>query len=242
MPLNITIPELKVEGVAVARLDADKPIDLVCSSVTFSDGTSLSPETSKESGYRLFRKSANGATSVWNEDEKEWVSPDAMPKLAPLAFMETKWQTKIVAIGQKDKSQADKYATGTNGYPRYFVRCYFRGIDVNKTEHEGVSTPSQPVEIYQPGDSYRAGLDMSPRQPASAEAIWIYLKDSALTERGRISIEKHSPGFEIRLAANGAVFRLTESGDIVMTPTPGGSVRIDSNVQVTGFISAVNIP
>jgi hypothetical protein len=240
MTLIVPTPVLKQKGAEENVFASEKPVCLFCEDVTFQDGTVVPPESLREHGFRLFRRTVSGLNEVWDdaEDVKEWKPEDAANTPSPLGYLNNKWQSVLVAIGQKDKNDHLKFST-TPG-TQYFIRCSFRAVDASGQEHVGFSPDSQFFTVLEAGANNQAGLMMDPEAAAEATAIWMYLKDDSFAE-GRVSIIRQGDKCEVHISANGALFKITAEGDIVMT-TSGRSVIINGDVMVEGNVSAHNIP
>ncbi|MFQ5857422.1 MAG: hypothetical protein ACE5LU_17590 [Anaerolineae bacterium] len=245
MALIVPPPTLSQEGATGNRFVAEKPIQLSCGPVTFPDGASLIPENAVEFGFLLYREEAGGTTKVWDEEAQSWLPESASPDPQSLFYRDDKWQSILVAIGQKDKANQDKFGTNRlTGFPKYSARCFFRGKDVQGIEHIGASPKSQAVEVLGFGERDRAGLAIEPKDkdPSEATRIYLFLRDASLTERGRIVIREQGGAFRIELVVNGTRLALTSGGDIVLSPSPGHVVRVEGDVLVNGNLTAHNVP
>jgi hypothetical protein len=246
MALTVPRPTLTSPGATGSQLAAEQPITLACGPVTFPDGAALSPENVAQTpGYLLFRE-GGGAAEVWNEQDKAWAPEQPAPARQEMFPKDGQWQAILIGIGQKDRDGNEKLATNlVGGLPRYFVRCFFRGRDAQQAEHDGVSPPSQPVAVFAPGTRDRAGLTMSPKSPATAQEIRLFLKDAALTgERGQVVIRQSGGGFQVELVAGAARVVLQPNGDITLRPGAGGVVRVEGNLAVSAgnTISVGGVP
>lgn len=240
--LTVAVPVLKQQGALGARFVSEKPIKIECPSVTFSDGAPVMPENIIQAGFVMRRHQAGGLIESWDESAKQWVSN---PNIEPLALFhkDNRWQAVIVAMGQKDQANQDKFSTDrATTLPQYSVQCIYRARDSGKQEHAGVSAGSAPVQISAAGGENRAGLYMKPNMdPVAASEIGMFLKDAALvTEQGRISIREEAGGFRIELLCSGSRIDILQTGEIVLTPRAGQPVRIVGNLNVEGIVTAVS--
>lgn len=244
MALTVPLPTLSQEGVTGARLKADQPIKLACGPVTFPSGAPLTLENVVKFGFLLYRQTG-GANEAWNEETKRWVPESPAPDPQPLFYQEDKWQSILVAVGQKDQANQNKFGTNPlTGLPKYFVRCFFRGKDATGREHAGESVASAAVEVIESSEQIKGGLTMNPRDAAAATEVRLFLKDAGLlAEQGKILIREAGGGFEIELStASGAKVMITNSGEIQLNPASGQIVHINGNVMVDGDITADNFP
>jgi hypothetical protein len=247
MALVIPQPKLSQDKKQDGPFASEKPIMLSCGPVTFADGSVLLPEKIKKFGYFLFRRQSSGsAGEVWAEKSGEpgaWVPDGVRPEPLPLAYEEKDktWQMVLVAMGQKDKDGNNKFETRASGYPQYFVQCIFRGTDSTGTEQEGTGPESRAVEIYAAGVNNLAGLALEPPDPVTATEIRLFLKDQSLAEKGLVAIRKKDAGFEIDLSVNGATIRLTNTGDIEVSPAPSKQVTISGGLTVFGTLNVVGV-
>jgi hypothetical protein len=154
--------------------------------------------------------------------------------------MDGLWQNVLVAMGQKDQTGLDKFATDrSSGLPTYFVHCLFSATDVDGAQHEGISPFSDEFTVYAPGELDRAGLVMEPEDKDITEAtgIRLFLKDEDRSaERGAIAIRHQGGGFEIALTVSGAGIRLGSGGDIQVSPATGRSLQVEGDVAVDGAL------
>ena len=239
MSLVVSAPVLKQEENTGTKFVADKPFSLRCESVTFPDGSELTPEKAGQFGYITFRQLSSGDVEAWDEQQKSWIPETNLPAPGTLAYMDNVWQTVLVAIGQKDQAGQDKFATDkSTGYPKYFARCYFNATDSTGAEQQGTSPNSQAVEIAAVGENNRAGLAINSEDPADATEVRVYLKDAALTaEKGVVAIREQGSGLEIALNNSTAVITLTNDGDILLTPALSRSVQINGDLTVNGNVN-----
>jgi hypothetical protein len=242
--LTVPQPTLSQEGTAGNWLTVQKPIKVACGPVRFPDGTAVGTENVVQCGFSLYRERTVGTVEVWDKTGKVWTTLGSAPERETLFFMEDKWQSVIVAVGQKDRANQNKFGTDPlTRFPNYFVRCSFVAKDVQGSEHTGESTNSQAVEIVDPSEQKRAGLSMEPMDPADAREIRLFLKDAALVdEQGKIVIKEDGGGFLIELKSSGAMLAINKDGEITLNPRPGQAVRIEGDVHVNGNVKAFNIP
>src|SRR5262249_55066613 len=150
-----------------------------------------------------------------------------------------------VAIGQQDAAGVDKFATDpVTGLPRYFVGCWFRGLDAAQVEHSGASPASAAVEILAAGQADRAGVTVQPKAPDQANLLRLFLKAAGLASQAHLELAAAGAAFTVELAANGASARIEPSGDIVLKPPAAASVRVDGDLDVTGTltVNGVRVP
>lgn len=244
MALSVPPPILSQEGSPATQFGAEKPFDLLCGPVVFDDGTLLTPENALQFGFLIYREILGGTTQVWDENSGTWKPENPPPELQSLFAMDGKWKSILVAIGAKDKASPSgqpKFATDRiTQFPRYSAKCFFKGRDAAKTEQSGESSRSQSVEILALGEKDRAGLTITPAPPkplSEATHISLFLKDASLTERGRVLIEEQSGGFVIELKANGASMKMSQQGEILLSPAAGQKVKINGDLSLTGTLS-----
>ena len=245
MVLTIPQPQLSQEDATANQFAGEKPIALTCEPVTFPDGTLLMTENAVEFGFLLYRILLGGRVDVWDEKNLTWLpASDPLPERQTLFRQSDRWQTILVAIGQKDRDGQAKFIERSSGYPKYFARCFFRGKDAQGIEHVGESPRSLSVEIFGLGERDRAGLKMNPESPAKAREIRLFLKDSALIqEQGKVVIrEDTGGGIVVELIANGAKVTLERNGEITLTPASGRVVRVKGDLRVDGNINGAIFP
>lgn len=238
--LTVGVPVLKQKGAIGARFASEKPIQLECAPVTFPDGAPVTPENVIKAGFIMRRHQSVGSIENWDEGAKQWVSnPNVEPQA--LFHKDNLWQALIVAVGQKDQADRDKFSTDrATAFPQYSVQCVYQARDSAKQEHAGVSAVSAPVQISGIGGENRAGLYMKPKMdPVSSNEIGMFLKDAALVmEQGRISIREEAGGFRIELLCSGSRIDILPTGEVLLTPRAGQAVRIVGNLNVEGIVTA----
>ena len=184
--LNVAMPVLKQNDAPGSAFVSEKPIQLECAPVKFPDGAPVKPEDVIQVGFFTQRHHSTGVIERWDEIGKQWtLSSSVNPQ--PLFYKDNMWQAVIVAVGQKDQAEQDKFSTDRIvTFPRYSVQCVFQARDEAKQEHGGSSLTSVPVQISALGGKDRAGLYMKPKmEPSSAKEIGMFLKDAGLTEQGK---------------------------------------------------------
>jgi hypothetical protein len=240
--LTVPSPVLKQKKVASTQFTSDQAIELECAPVSFPDGEALSLERMVRAAYWIQRHPGGGIVEVWNEVTKQWELSPTPPEPQPLFLKDNMWKALLVPVGQKDQAENDKFATvSATGFPQYSAKCVFKGRDGQGQEHEGVSPNSIAVRIRPLGEEQKASLFIIPKDnPSAATSIGLVLKDVGLvTERGRIAITEEAGGVRIELVGAGAQIQIRPSGAIILTPTPGESVRVVGNLQVDGVVTAV---
>ncbi len=245
MVLTVPQPQLSQEEATANQFAGEKPIILTCEPVTFPDGTLLVTENAVEFGFLLYRILLGGRVEVWDEKKLDWLPESAsLPERQTLFRQNDRWQSILIAIGQKDRAGKPKFIERSSGFPKYFVRCFFRGRDAQGMEHVGESPRSLSVEIFGLGERDRAGLKMAPESPPKAKEIRLFLKDSALIqEQGKVVIrEDTGSGIVVELIANGAKITLERNGEISLTPASGQVVRVKGDLRVEGTINGAGFP
>jgi hypothetical protein len=237
--LIVPIPVLTQKNVAGTRFTSDQPIELDCAPVSFPNGEQLDIERMAGAAYWIHRHLTGGSLEIWNEATKRWESGTTLPQPQPLFFKGNRWKAVVVPIGQTDHAGVDKFST-ISGFPKYSVKCTFRGRDGQGQEHEGMSSDSVAVEIRPLGEEQNARLFITPKNnPAAATAIGLVLQDTGLTtERGKIMIAEEIGGATIDLVISGARIQILPSGGIILRPKLGESVRIAGNIVVEGTVTA----
>jgi len=243
MALIVPIPQLQQDGKSPAVMASEKPITLSCSPVTFADGTPLTVLNQPQATFLISRFLLGGIQQVLDAQGKTWTTPS--PSVTPQKMFwndkQQQWQALIVAIGNKDNANPPNDIFGsdpTTGFPKYAAQCSFTGTDSTKTQQSGDSPLSATVEILPPGQNPNnvAGIVMNPNDPTAATEIFLFLKDSTLTERARIAISQDFTGFHVKLIAGGASVVLSDSGEIVLSPSNGKRVQVIGDIAVSGQV------
>ena|ERR1700756_1135618 len=241
MALLVPIPKLQQDGNTSSVLVSEKPIRLTCSPVTFLDGTNLSVLNQPKATFLIYRFLPGGIQEVLDVSGKTWTTPS--PSVAPQnLFWDDKaksWQAVIVGIGNQDNSTPPNNIFETDaltGFPKYVAQCFFTGVDSAGVLQSGQSLLSAPVIILAPGQNNLAGLSMDPNDPTKATDIYLFLKDNAFIEQGRIVISQDSAGFHVQLIAGGASVVLSNSGQIVLSPSNSQPVQVNGDISVSGRV------
>lgn len=243
MSLQVPAPSLSQPPNVGTALAAEKPITLSCGAVTFADGSSLTAQNAVESAFLTFRQSAGGVREVWDQQDKSWKSAGTAVTPQILFWKDATWQALLVAVGNKDKGGSDTFLSdAATGFPKYAVQCSFAGRDSAGVRQAGASPVSPPVAVLPAGQNNVAGLAMTPNDPAKATEIRLFLKDSTLTERGRVIISQDGAGFHVQLIAGDASVALSSSGEIVIAPANGHAVTVTGDISVSGRVLVGGVP
>src|SRR5882762_4522058 len=241
MALLVPMPQLKQDGNSSSVLVSEKPIKLSCSPVTFADGTPLTILNQPRATFLIYRLLPGGIQQVLDTAAKAWIAPNPSMAQQNLFWNDQakSWQTVIVAMGNKDPSGNDLFGSAPlTGFPKYAAQCFFTGTEATGAQQSGQSLLSSPVEILAPGQNNLAGLTMDPQppDPATAQQIRIFLKNSALVELGKVTILQDGAGFHVQLVAGGSTVVLSSSGDIVLSPSNGQPVQVNGDIAVSGRV------
>lgn len=248
MALVVPIPQLRQAGNSTSVLASEKMITLSCSPVLFPDGTTLTALSSPKSTYLIYRQILGGSQEVWDSVGKNWIAPS--PAVTPQGLFwndqAKSWQGIIIAMGNTDSSGNPTFGTDTTtGFPKYMAQCFFSAQDSSGTTQAGQSALSAPVTILAPGQNNLAGLTMDPQppDPTKAKDIYLFLKDSSFTIQGQILISQDSAGFHVQLIAGGASVVLSNSGQIVLSPSNSQPVQVNGDIAVNGnvFVGGVQV-
>lgn len=242
MDLVVPIPTLSANGAPGPIFSEAAPIAITCDPVTWDDGTPIDPLQTKQFGYFLYRKQISGAGQIWDPAARTWLNATAQPAPETLFYQDGRWQGLLVAIGQKDAGGGPMLATDPlTHYPRYYVRCQFGLEDAAGNERLGLSGPSAEFELLSMSATNRAGVAMEPEDPAAADRIYLFQKDTGLAERGRIEIRRQGASAVVSLTVVAGVSTATvtilDDGNIVLTPASGQMVFLDGNVQINGDLA-----
>lgn len=215
----------------------EKPVQVRCPPVLLSDGTPLELWQQKVAGYFVYRQGA-GAPEIWDETAKKW-KPDPGVAIAsfqpkPFAFKPGElnpWQSLLVPVAEK----SPPFEVG--GGFRYFFQAYFVS-DENTGSVSGLSPPSSTIEFRKLQDTFRAGFQIKPFTDRLHQAteIEMFLKDSSYVVIGSVVIKTSGGSSEIKISnLNGAVVQLLPSGDIVLRPKAGGTVKVEGSLEAQSF-------
>jgi hypothetical protein len=248
MALIVPIPQLQQDGNTSFVLASEKMITLSCNPVTFSDGTPVTVLNQPKATFLIYRFLLGGVQQVLDVPGKTWTTVGSAVAPQKLFWNDKaqSWQAVIVAMGNKDNANPPNDTFGTDptiGYPLYGAQCSFTATDSNKTQQSGQSPLSAPVTILAPGQNNLAGLSMDPNDPTKANDIYLFLKDSSLIERGRIAISQDVSGFHVQLIVGNVSVVLSNSGQIVLTPSNTQPVQVNGDISISGkvFVGGVKV-
>ncbi|HKP51317.1 MAG TPA: hypothetical protein VJ183_01550 [Chloroflexia bacterium] len=237
---------MKYEDAGGGRAALENPVEVLCASPTFPDGSTFGQADLGTAGFLVYRMMSAGALwEVWDGNAKEWVAQtgaEATLKKEPLTYKDGKplpWQGMLVAAGQKDKSEQDQYATVTppSAHPQYAVRAYF-SAKRGEQEYSGLSAASAPVSFVSMTDAIRAGLSIPKGQkPMSATQVTIFLRDASLVTIGSVDIRADGGSSEITISNASsagsplAQVILTSAGEIRLIPASTQKVVITGPLE-----------
>lgn len=235
-PLAVPVPQVSWKTGAAPELQ--QPVEIRLPALAYPDGAPLTPESVLNVGAFVYRL-AGGAEEIWNEETLEWQPPPAdlatLGALRPLAFTYKKsWQGVLVAMGQKDKADNDRYAVASAGTPRYRLRAFARarrqGVD-----YAGVSAPSAELAFTSAEEGKRFEIVLTPKNIKECRRVRLVLKNASLQEAGWIELRAAGSN-EVELVnctASGAQLArvvLASNGDIRLEPAAGHRVVLDGEL------------
>jgi hypothetical protein len=222
MTLTVPAPILKQDSSTGPKLGFDRPIEVGCTGITFPDGRPLVLDNALDSGFLLYRElPPQGIVTAWDERHQGWVPAVPGPEPQPLLFHEEVWQMILIALGQKDVQDQDKFLVPPQGQPlpRYFVRTFFSGEDVHGERHEGASPPSNVVELDSaPLADERAGIVFEPPDLKQTQKVSIFLKHPTLLTTGQLTLQTTSTGITATLSVGTNSLVVDEAGIHVTGP------------------------
>jgi hypothetical protein len=221
-----------------------KPLIITLADVKFAD-SSVATETDVTSAGILVFRGNPGAGELWDEAQKAWrAAPgdDELKSAKPVIAVfkqgaSPSWQATLVAVGQKDASDADAYKMAENGTPSYFARGLVktkRG-GVEETTLGPASVPFTFVDANA-NSRFTTQFDSPSTKPDEAHKVRMQLKGDGLQAAGYLEI-RAQPNFEVEIAncdAGGNVLAkvlLVASGDIRLAPAAGARVIVDGDVE-----------
>jgi len=238
----LAVPVPQVSWKTGAAPELEQPVEVGLAAVRYPEGVALAPESGlAKLGVFVYRLAGAGE-EIWNEGEQQWQgAPGDLASLAalePLALAPGKkgaplpWQGVLVAAGQKDKHDAERFAAAAGGTPRYRLRA-FAAAKRDAIEYAGLSAASAELAFVSAAEGKRFELVMEPEKIKECERMRFLLKDAALREAAYVEL-RASGGREVEIVncdASGqplASVRLAADGDIVLKPAPGKGVAIET--------------
>ena len=230
-------------GVPQARLDPpgspaslEKPLTVGIGPVKSPAGAAITDAQAGKSGVLLYRTASSGAPEeIWNEKEQAWQAPPADPgalQPAPFQFKEGQpepWQALVIAAGQKDTNNLDRFGRATGGFPAYRARAYFEATE-NGVIHKGTSGPSADWTYVSEADKARGGVIFDDaRTPAKdATRARLFVKDPSLTAAAYVEV-RATGGNEVEIArcdgGGNVIASVVIAGNGEIRLKPAGSAR-----------------
>jgi hypothetical protein len=242
MALTLSAPQLVFDPPA-GPPELEKPVTLRVGPIRFPDGQDVTQADVQKVGAFVYR-GAPGSEEMWDESAGEWKPATTdLAQLAPLAPLPltfksgepAPWQGLLVAAGQKDKSDAPRYAKAVGGVPRYRLRV-FAHAKQGSAEHQALSDPSPDVLFVTASENQRFAVALDTGNARTAEGARLVLKNASLAEAGFVEI-RSAGGQEVEIAncnTGGAVLArvlLAANGDIRLMPGPGGRVVLNGPLE-----------
>lgn len=243
MAITLSLPvPLLVPSDPVLMLE--DPINVSLAPVSYSDGVAVAESHVGKGGIFVYRTAgASGGEEIWNDQEKSWQAALAdVASLQPLPFSFKQgeshhWQTVLVAMGIKDKSQQDQFGKASGGFPRYSLRAFMQ-VSRDGQAYQAISAPSAAWTFVSGADNARFAMQFGSNEtPKNATQVRMLLKTPALTQAGYVDI-RSAGGNAVEIAAcdgSGnplARIVLLSSGEIRLSPAAGQKLVIDSDVEV----------
>lgn len=206
--------------------------------IALVDGTVL-VQSDITSAYFLFIRydleSSGEVEKIWSTSNKKWDLPANIPDKYRdknvLQFTDDPvypWKSQFVLIAEEEKF---KSPPASQVYPKYTLQCYFTSRMLDEKTYTGNSIPSVRIMMGSFPPHFKARLEISPKDKTDSEYIQIIHE-----EVGRIKIKK-SPGEILISYDNKAKIKLDSSGNISLTPSGSGKVKITGNVDITGDVN-----
>jgi hypothetical protein len=237
-PLDLPVPQLSWKPAGAPQIE--QPVELRLPAIVYPDGVEALEADAQQVGAYVYRLGAAGE-EFWNEAEQRWAQAPSDPgALPPVPFIykagdPLPWQGMLIAIGAKDKDDADRFAKAAGGEPRYRLRAYGR-FKREGTEYAGLSEPSGELAFVSGLENQRFGIVMQPADPDPTGKVTILLKNASLAPAGYLEI-RASGGQEVEIAncdASGAKLAavlLAADGSIQLTPAAGRKVVLARDLE-----------
>jgi hypothetical protein len=222
--------------------EIESPVEVAEGSITYPDGAPLPADDVLKLGAFVYRL-AGGAEEIWDEAGQQWqpapADPAALGGLGPLPLSfkagdPQPWQGVIVALGQKDRTGADRFATAVAGLPRYHVRVFASARRAG-VEHTGLSGASTAFLFASAADSQRFAVILAPRNPRECETARIELKGAALQPAAFVELRASGSAVEIAncdgMGGVLARIQLTAAGDIQLQPAAGRRIVLAGELE-----------
>jgi hypothetical protein len=209
----------------VPTLALTQTIDLRCGPIAWDDGRPFTLAQVQAATFTMYRQDSSGVLA-WDDQAKTWISgtPTQPEALYPFQPRKTPniWAATLMAIGQKDSSQNDKFSSAS---AVYFVTCQFAAVDADKVPWTATSPPSTALAIVPQGPATAsASVLVDPEPPDQANSITLFIGQPP-----QLSLKlSRSPVLFAELSAAGASVRIDASGGITLAPAAGQPLTIDA--------------
>jgi hypothetical protein len=238
-PLTVPPPELSWKPPGPPQIE--QPVELKLPALRFEDGIEAAEADMQKVGAYVYRYGPAGE-ELWNETEQRWgdagVDPAALPPV-PFVYKAGEplpWQGTLIAIGQKDKDDKDRFGKAVGGEPRYRVRAYAQFKRDGAVDYAGLSELSSELAFVSGLDNQRFGVEMTPEQPDPTERVRVQLKNASLAPAGYLEI-RTTGGHAIEIknfdpsGAPLAIVQLAPDGSIHLQPAPGQKIVLEGDVE-----------
>lgn len=243
-PLSVPVPQVSWKAGGAPQLE--QPVELGLPALSYPDGAPLTLDSGLAALGVFIYRSAGGGEDIWNEEEQKWqAAPGAIEglgALTPLALAPASrknapypWQGVLVAAGQKDRDDAERFAAAAGGTPGYRVRA-FAAAKRGATRYVGLSAPSVELAFVSGEEGKRFQLKLDPKSIQECSSVRLQLKDAALREASFVEL-RSAPGHEVEIAtrtASGATLArvlLAANGDIRLEPAPGARIVLGGELE-----------
>lgn len=206
--------------------------------INLQDGTVLA-QSDIASAYFIFTRydleSPGVVEKIWSTSNKKWDLPANIPDedrdKNVLLFTDDAtypWKGQFVLIAEEGK-----FVSPPEGqvYPKYMMQCYFTSRPIDNRIYAGKSAHSVRIIMGTFPPVFKARLEIKPKDDTDSHYIQIVGDDV-----GSVSITRTSS--EILIShESGAEIKLDSSGNISLTPSSSGKVKITGNVDISGSLT-----
>jgi hypothetical protein len=246
--MALAIPPPVLPGTSVPLT---QPVNAMLAGLMYADGSAVAAADVTSIGVFVFRGSP-GTGQVWDDAQRQWRPTPADSELMTLKPLPAtakpgvapSWTAMLVAVGQKDASEAPVYAVASGGAPSYFLRGLAKARRAAGGE-EGLSVASASFTFVDATAKSRFStqFDTPTTPPEAATRVRLQLKGAALQPAGYVEI-RTLPAFEVEIAncdAGGnplARIVLAANGEIHLRPAAGARVVLEGDVETNRILYA----
>ncbi len=229
----------------------EAPVIFTLGNVLKDDGSILLIEDVEKAYFYVFKEDLARTVRLWDKKNNNWGTIGDVQnedrEISPLEYVPesptTPWKGNFLLLGEDKKYDE----TSPNGFPRYFIRCYFEYKVSESVLHTGESNRSIAMMLPELGADINVGLGIPGLKKELAAGLefkskknpdWVnyFIKNNFGNVTANVQLEKNGV---LTIKNSNAQITINSSGDINLSPKAGRKVIIRGEVEITG-ITTIN--